>query len=165
VIKVSVRPAPHAVPRSALATLEIMAAATVGHTWAGGALPSVPWLLGVTGMVFGASLLGIRGLAPLRWTVPALGTAQFLLHCLLALMAPAGHAHGHQTHTALLELSWQILAAHAASGAITALVWHLRRRLLEAIIDWPLLLGSLPFRRLARRPLADMECLLVKWAG
>jgi len=66
VIKVSVRPAPHAVPRSALATLEIMAAATVAHTWAGGALPSVPWLLGVTGMVFGASLLGIRGLAPLR---------------------------------------------------------------------------------------------------
>jgi len=71
-------------------------------------------------------------------------------------MAPAGHAHGHQTHTALLELSWQILAAHAASGAITALVWHLRRRLLEAIIDWPLLLGSLPFRRLARRPLGSL---------
>ena len=68
----SVRPAPHAVPRSALATFEILTAATIAHTWAGGALPSIPWLLGVTGMVFAASLFVIRDLAPLRWMLPGL---------------------------------------------------------------------------------------------
>ena len=69
----SVRPTPHAVPRSAMATFEILTAATVAHTWAGGALPSIPWLLGVTGMVFAASLFVIRDLAPLRWMLPGLG--------------------------------------------------------------------------------------------
>lgn len=156
VIQVSVRPAPRAVPRSALATAEIMAAATAVHAWAGGAVPAVPWLVGVTGLVFGASLLVIRDLAPLRWMVPGLAAAQLLLHGLLALMAPsAGHAHGHGTGGALLDLSWQMLAAHAASGAITALVWHLRRRLLEAIIHWPRRLRAMPIPRLGLRPMSD----------
>lgn len=155
-INVVVRPAPHAVPRSALATAEIMAAATAVHAWAGGAVPAVPWLVGVTGLVFGASLLVIRDLAPLRWMVPGLAAAQFLLHCLLTVMAPsAGHAHGHETGGALLDLSWQMLAAHAASGAITALVWHLRRKILEAIIHWPLCPRPMPTPRRGLRPLHD----------
>ena len=144
-------------PRSALATFEILTAATIAHTWAGGALPSIPWLLGVTGMVFAASLFVIRDLAPLRWMLPGLGAAQLLLHGLLAVMAPpAGHAHGHETHGALLDPSWQMLAAHAASGVITALVWHLRRRVLVAITFWPLLRGALPFRRLGFQPLGSL---------
>lgn len=146
-INVSVRPAPHPVPRSALATCEVMAAATAAHSWAGGALPSFPWLLGFTGLVFGATVLVIRDRAPLRWVLPALAVAQFLLHGLLAAMAPTGHAHGSATGTAILDLSWQMVAAHAASGVVTALVWHLRRRLVEAIIHWPLHAGALVVRR------------------
>lgn len=113
-----------------------MIGATAAHSWAGGALPSLPWLLGVTGLVFGATLLIIRGQAPLCWMVPALGAAQLLLHGLLAALAPSGHGHGHTSGAAILDLSWQMLVAHAASAVFTALVWHLRRRLLDAIIHW-----------------------------
>lgn len=148
----SVRPAPRAVPRSALATCEIMAAATAAHSWAGGALPSLPWLLGVTGLVFGATVLVIRDRAPLRWMLPALAAAQFPLHGLLAVMAPTGHAHGHATGAATLDLSWQMLAAHVASAVVTALVWHLRRRLADAILHWPLHPGALLVRRAVVRP-------------
>lgn len=131
------RPAPHAVPRSALTTCEIMTGAILAHSWAGGALPALPWLLGVTSLVFGATLLIIRGQASLRWMVPGLGAAQLLLHGLLSDL-PTGHAHGHghTSSAAILDLSWQMLAAHAASAVFTAVVWHLRRRLLEAIIHW-----------------------------
>ena len=155
VSRLSVRPAPHAVPRSALATCEIMAAATAAHSWAGGALPSLPWLLGVTCLVLGATVLVIRDQAPLRWMIPALGAAQLLLHGLLATMAPPGHthAHGHATGVGILDLSWQMLAAHAASAVVTALVWHLRRRLIEAIIQWPLPSGALVVRPKVVRPL------------
>jgi hypothetical protein len=144
------------VPRSALATCEIMAAATAAHSWAGGALPSLPWLLGVTGLAFGATVLVIRDRAPLRWMLPALAAAQFLLHGLLAVMAPTGHAHGHATGAATLDLSWQMLAAHAASAVVTALVWHLRRRLVEAIMQGPLHAGALVVRRTIVRPLGDL---------
>lgn len=156
-INVSLRPAPRAVPRSALATCEIMAAATAAHSWAGGALPSVPWLLGVTGLVFGATLLVIRGHARLRWMIPTLGAAQFLLHGLLAAMAPTGHAHGHATGATPLDLSWQMVAAHVASGMVTALVWHLRRRLLEAIIQWPLDADTLVVHRKVLRPVGQLS--------
>lgn len=136
-IKASARPAPHAVPRSVLAAVEIMSAATVAHGWAGGALPSTAWLLGVSVLVFGASLLVIRGRAPLRWMVPGLTAAQLLLHCLLEALAPVDHVHGHVAGATPLGLTWQMLAAHAASAAVTALVWRLRRRLVEAVLRQP----------------------------
>lgn len=152
----SVCQARHAVPRSALATCEIVTAATAAHSWAGGALPSLPWLVGVTGLVFGATVLVIRDRAPLRWVLPALAVAQFMLHGLLAAIAPAGHAHGHATGAAILDLSWQMLAAHAASAVVTALVWHLRRRLVEAIMNWPLHSGALVAHREVFRPLGQV---------
>lgn len=152
VSRLTLRPAPRAVPRSVLATGEVMVAATAAHSWAGGALPSLPWLLGVTGLVFGATVLVIRDHAPLRWMLPALVVGQFLLHGLLAVMAPTGHAHGHATGTATLDISWQMVAAHAASAVVTALVWHLRRRLAEAIVHWPLHPGALVVRWAAVRP-------------
>ena len=151
-IKVSIHAAPRSVPRAALATCEIVTAATIAHSLAGGGLPSVPWLVGLTCMVFGASLLVIRELTPLRWALPALVTAQFVLHHLLAAMATEAHEHGHATD-AILGLSWHMLAAHVASGMTTALVWHLRRRLLATVIHCPLRLHALPFWRLALRPL------------
>jgi hypothetical protein len=140
-----------------LATCEIMAAATAAHSWAGGALPSLPWLLGVTCLVFGATVLVIRDQARLRWMIPALGAAQLALHALLAAMAPPGHTHAHgHAGAAILDLSWQMLAAHAASAVVTALVWHLRRRLVEAIMQGPLHAGALVVRRTIVRPLGDL---------
>ncbi len=154
-IKVSVPAAPRSVPRAALATCEIVTAATIAHSLAGGGMPSVPWLVGLICMVFGASLLVIRELIPLRWALPALVTAQFVLHLLLAAMATEAHEHGHAT-VAVLGLSWHMLAAHVASGMTTGLVWHLRRRLLAAVILWPLRLEALPLRRLVLRPLGQV---------
>ena len=143
-----------------VATCEIMAAATATHSWAGGALPSLPWLLGVTCLAFGATVLVIGDRAPLRWMIPGLAVAQLLLHGLLAVMAPAGHAHAHADSQAagatVLDLSWQMLAAHAASAVVTALVWHLRRRLVEAIIRWPSLPVALVVRGKVVRPLGQL---------
>lgn len=136
-----------------LATLEIMASTTLAHTWAGGTLPAVPWLIGVTCMVFGASLLVIRGVAPLRWTVLGLGAAQLLLHSLLSVMTPAaGHTHMHGGGGSFLDLSWGMLAAHLASAIVTAVVWRLRRRFLEVILHGTLAINVVPVNRSTFRP-------------
>ena len=133
--------------RSALATLEIMTAVVAAHTWAGGALPSVAWMAGAAALVFGAGALVLRGRAPLRAVVPVLVVAQLLLHCWMAVLAPAsstGHAHaGH------LELTWQMVLAHLAGGLVTAVVWELRRRAVEVVLSWAAP-GVLPIPMLRR---------------
>jgi len=137
----SVRPARWAALRSALATVEIMLGVTLAHTWAGGTLPSLPWLVGLSGLVYAASLAALRGRAELCRLAIGVGLAQFLLHGFLAWLAPAEHVHAvHavQDPTALdptvLGLTWQMAAAHAASALLTLLVWRLRRRAVEAIL-------------------------------
>jgi hypothetical protein len=52
--------------------------------------------------------------------VPGLAAAQFLLRCLLAVMAPAGHSHGHVTASALLDPSWQMLAVASRLAGLLA---------------------------------------------
>ncbi len=143
VIRPSAEPAPHAAARSALATVEIMAGVTLAHTWAGGELPSLPWLLGVAGLVFVASRQVIGCRVHLRWMLPALGAAQFVLHGFLTASA-AGSGHDHMTSDAPMGLSWQMVAAHIASAAITVVVWRVRRRLLSAVLALPLAHRALP---------------------
>lgn len=135
VIKVSVRPAPHAVGRSALATVEIMVGVTLAHTWAGGSLPSAPWLVGVAGVLFGASVLATTGRAPLRWMLLGVGTAQLGLHAFLTTAA-VGHGHAHAATRGHAEMTSRMLTAHAISAVITAVVWHLRRRVVDSIVSW-----------------------------
>jgi hypothetical protein len=132
---VSLRPAPRVGARSCLATAEIIAGVTLAHTWAGGELPSVPWLLGLCGLVLGSSLLVMREKARLRTMILLLGAAQFALHPFLALMAPTEHVHTAAS-TPMLHLTWQMVAAHAACAVVTGVVWAVRRRALEAIFGW-----------------------------
>lgn len=142
------RPRLRAVPRAALATAEIMTGVTLAHTWAGGALPGLPWLVALTGVVFAASMPVVTGRASLPWMLAGVGTAQLLIHVVLVSMDPAQDHAGHAHHVgaaaaAPVDLSWQMIAAHAASALITAAVWRLRRRLADLLLALPWPVSSL----------------------
>lgn len=122
--------------RSCLATGEIMTGVVLAHTWAGGALPDLAWLIGLSGLVLAASWVVVTGRAPLGRMVLGLGAAQLGLHAALAALEPAHHLH-HAHAGAPLDLTWQMVLAHATSAAITAAVWRVRRLLLDVAIGWP----------------------------
>ncbi|MFB9313512.1 hypothetical protein [Nocardioides plantarum] len=129
--------------RAAAATVEVTAALAVGHLWAGGSLPSVPWLLVMASVVFGTGLLVLRGRVRPLVAVPVLVAAQLLLHAwLTALSTPmdgAGHlAHAHLSdgHHAHALLDPTMLVVHVAGGLLTALLWELRARAGEVVVTW-----------------------------
>jgi hypothetical protein len=86
-------------------------------------------------LVFGAGTLALRGRLPLRALVPALTVTQFLLHCWMAVLAPAPPG-AHAMHGPHLQLTWQMVLAHAVGAVATALVWELRRRAVEVVLTW-----------------------------
>ncbi len=116
---------------SALATAEIMVGVVVAHTAAGGSLPDLPWLAGLTVLVHLATGLVLRGAASPRLMLGALGVGQLVLHEGLAWLAPPTHAHGHDGGSL-----GSMLLAHAACAAVTALVWSVRRRLTGQALRW-----------------------------
>ncbi|MCD4524465.1 hypothetical protein [Nocardioides sp. cx-173] len=129
--------------RAALATLEIMLGTVAAHTAAGGSLPSGAWTGLAAALVFGGSLLVLRGTVPLGIAVPALTATQLLLHCWLVALGPAHDMAPHVAagpHAAAvgppLELSAPMLAAHVAAALLTAAVWHVRRRAVEVLLAW-----------------------------
>ena len=131
-LSIQVLPRRGVILRSAVATLEIMIVLIAAHTWAGGQLPGAGWMLGAAGLVFAAGTLVLRGRVPVRVMVPVLVLAQLLLHSWMAVLAPtAEHVHG--TH---LDLSWQMVLAHVVGGAVTAVVWELRRRAVDVVLNW-----------------------------
>lgn len=145
----TVLPAPRTTRRAALATVEITGGMTLAHLAAGGALPELPWLGVVAALVFVCSLRVLRGDLPIAPTVAFVTAAQLVSHVLMTLVAPpaaavghghAGHAHGHGHAPSGLEyalthdLSWQMLAAHAAGVMLTMLVWRVRRQLGEVLV-------------------------------
>jgi hypothetical protein len=120
--------------RAALSTLEIMTVLVAAHTWAGGEPPTVGWMAVTAGLVFGAGSVALRGRVPLWATVPALTVTQLLLHGWLVALDPAPPgAHAHGAH---LDLTWQMVLAHAVGALATALVWELRRRAVEVVLTW-----------------------------
>ncbi len=141
-ISLRVGPAPGAGWRAVLATAEIMAAVVAAHTLAGGALPSVPWLIGLAAILYGGSRLVVTGRAPLPWMLAGVVSAQYGLHAALALLAPAGHG----THGAF-ELTWQMALAHLAGALVTALVWRSRRHLSHRLVAWPAPRAGVPAPR------------------
>jgi len=116
---------------------ETTVALGVAHTAAGGALPSAGWLLAIAATVYGASLLVLRGRVPVRVAMPALVGLQVVLHAwVVALTAGSGmHAHGSASDP-LLGLSWPMLLAHLAAGAVAASAWVLRRRAVVVLLGW-----------------------------
>jgi hypothetical protein len=119
--------------RTCIATVEIMTGVTFAHTWAGGVLPALPWLVGMAALVFGASRAVLRHRLGLRVAVAALGGAQVGLHGVLTWMAPSAHA----THDGpATGWTWQMAAAHAATVVLTIGVWAARRRAVEMVLAW-----------------------------
>ncbi len=135
---------------SALTAAETTTALAIAHTAAGGELPGPGWLLLVALTAYGASALVLGRKTPIRVALPALVGAQVLLHAWLVALTPehAGHAGptGHTAHVGhpgglaqgdgLLGLTWPMLAAHVAAGALAALAWALRRRAVEVLLAW-----------------------------
>lgn len=127
--------------RSAWAATEIMLGVTLAHSAAGGTLPDVPWLLGLAALVYGATLVVLRGWASPVVMLGLLGAGQAVLHLLLGWLAPA---HQHATHAPdPAALTWQMALAHAASAALTAVVWAVRRQL-GRVVAWSAAGGPLP---------------------
>lgn len=133
-LSVRVLPRGGLILRAAVATLEILTVLVAAHTWAGGELPAAGWIVMAAALVFGAGTVVLRGRVPLWVMVPALTVAQFLLHCWMVVLAPSPSvAHAHGPH---LELTWQMVLAHALGAVTTALVWELRRRAVEVVLTW-----------------------------
>uniref|UniRef100_UPI0016015BC3 hypothetical protein n=1 Tax=Nocardioides pelophilus TaxID=2172019 RepID=UPI0016015BC3 len=131
------------VPRSGvrlsagLASAETTTALALAHTAAGGQLPSAGWLLAVAATAYGASLLVLRGRAPVRVMLPALVGLQVLLHAWLVALTAGGDLHRHGAGSdALLGLTWPMLLAHAAAGLVAAVAWVLRRRAVDVLLGW-----------------------------
>lgn len=145
--------------RSAAATVEVTGVLVAGHVWAGGSLPSAPWVALMAGAVFGAGLLVLRGRVRVRHAVPALAVVQLLMHAWLTLLTPmpamdgmSGQGHLHAV------LDAPMLGVHLAGALVTALVWELRSRAVDVLVTWttPAALIVLPAPRrprpVVRRP-------------
>jgi hypothetical protein len=127
-----------AAPRAALASAEVTTTLVVAHAAAGGALPAAGWVVAMAAAVFAAGLLVLRGSVRPLVALPALFAAQLGLHLWLGALTPAahaGHAHG-VAETPELHLGWPMLLAHLLGAAVTALSWHVRRRVVDRLLVW-----------------------------
>lgn len=128
---------------SLLPALEVLLVTVAAHTAVGGSLPSLPWLASVAGLIALATGSVVGGTVSMRLMVPVLTAAQVALHLALTGMpasgdgyaAHAGHAMPAATGaSASWDLSWRMVVAHLLSAALTALVWRVRRRAVEAVL-------------------------------
>lgn len=116
----------------------------VAHTLAGGALPSLPWLVGVAGLVTVSTAWVLRKSVRPAVMLPVLVLCQLGLHALFATLSPAGAAGGHAGHAQhaatpsswwMEELSPRMVVAHVLCALLTAVVWWLRRWVVEAVLS------------------------------
>lgn len=149
---VGTRRAPYAEWRALAATCLVVPGAVGAHTWAGGDLPEGPVLVATAALVLGASLLVLRGAVRGAVLLPLLTLAQAGLHvCFTGASAhPAHLGHGE----AGSAWTWQMLLAHGAVTALTALVWHLCSRAAVVVVSLLRLARLAVAPRLARRPAA-----------
>ena len=130
------------VPRSGvrlpagLTAAETTAALAIAHTAAGGMLPSPGWLLAIAATAYGASLLVLRGRAPVRLMVPVLIGLQVLSHAWLVALTEGTGVHSHGSGADVLGLTWPMLLAHVAAGLVAAAAWVLRRRAVDVLLGW-----------------------------
>lgn len=119
-----------------MAAAETTVAFGIAHTAAGGEPPLPGWLLVVAVTAYWAGSLVLRDRTPIRVVLPALVAVQMLLHAWLVTLS--GHAVTHGgAHDAgsgvVLGLTWQMLLAHLAAGAVAALAWALRRKAVSVL--------------------------------
>jgi hypothetical protein len=153
VISVLVRPAPGAVARAAIGTVEITGASCAAHWLAGGMLPSVAWVVASAVPIFGIGILLNRGRLSLPAALVAAAGGQVLMHLMLA-DGTASHLHGGGSMSPSMASSMgtsatlPMVAAHAVGALLTVALWSVRRRV------WDVLVGVsrvrlVTFRRLA----------------
>jgi hypothetical protein len=104
----------------------------LAHSFAGGELPSLPWLVGVAGLVAAATAWVLREQARPALLAPVLVACQLGLHVLFASLPPAGHG-AHQGHQ-VVDLSPRVLAAHVVCAVLTAVVWWVRRSVVDVVL-------------------------------
>ncbi len=131
--------------RTARASVEVWSLTVVAHTVAGGALPSLPWLVGVAGLVTVSTAWVLRRSVRPAVMLPVLVLCQLGLHALFATLSPAGaavgHAPGHAQHAAapsswwMEELSPRMAAAHVLCALLTAVVWWVRRWVVDVVLS------------------------------
>ncbi len=159
--------------RAGTATAAIMAGTLAAHSWAGGELPSLPWLLATCALLYAATRAVFAGQFSPRVMVMALGMAQFGLHAVMSSLAGQSTQHAHHAFpggtesapgVALLSMSWQMVAAHAVSAVLTVAVWSVSAKALAGLLllpDSPHLAVSVRRDRLHRdvafvqRPVAE----------
>jgi hypothetical protein len=118
--------------RPARASVEVWGLTVFAHSLAGGALPSLPWLVGVAGIVAAATAWVLRRQANPAVMAPVLVACQLGLHVLFASLAPAGHGT-HHAH-GVVDLPPRMLAAHMLCAVLTAVVWWVRRSVVDVVL-------------------------------
>jgi len=132
--------------RAGTATTAIMAGTLAAHSWAGGVLPSVPWLVATCALLYAATRAVFVGKFSPRVMVIALGMAQFGLHALMTSLAGQSVQHAHHALAGstesvvgpnLLSMSWQMAAAHTLSAVLTVAVWSVSAKAVAALLLLP----------------------------
>ncbi len=128
--------------RAAVAAIETTAALVLGHTWAGGTLPSPMWIGLMGAAVFLAGLPVLAGRLRLRHAVPGLVALQLLLHAWLTVLAPmpemglAGSSTSAHASAMGGLLAPDMLVLHVAGAVFTALLWEARAQVVEVLVTW-----------------------------
>ncbi len=150
-VTVDIERAPHAGWRALAATVLIMAGSLGAHTWAGGHLPDGAGLVGLSAVVFAASMVAMRGTVSARLLLVVVALAQPALHTSFTTLGHAEHA-AHSGDVAA-AWTWQMLAAHTAVTLLTAAVWWLCSRA-ATVVDR----GTHPLHAVRRRAARPAFC-------
>ncbi len=124
--------------RTARASAEVWALTVLTHSVAGGGLPSLPWLVGLAGLVALSTAWVLRRSVRLAVMLPVLVACQLGLHALFAALATPGHGHLH--HAAAPspwwtdELSPRMVVAHVLCAVLTGVVWWVRRSVVDIVL-------------------------------
>ncbi len=148
-MRVDIQRAPHACWRALAATVLVMVGAVAAHTWAGGHLPDGSSLIALTALVLGCSLLALRGTVPTLVLLPVVAAAQAGLHTSFAMSATDHGGHVNHAESAA-TWGWQMLMAHLAVTALTAVVWHVCARAAVVVVSVLRLVPTVVIRPAAR---------------
>lgn len=117
----------------------------LGHTWAGGSLPSVAWIALMALIVFGAGVLVLQERVATTYAIVGLVATQLLLHGWLTALTVDPHA-GHAGHAGPAGLSGHgaahpafdvaMIGVHVGAALVTALVWKVRAQATDIIVAW-----------------------------